>query len=359
MKRLPILVRALRDPGQAAGYTPADWDLLLRQSTATNLTPTLLSLLEARGLLDGLPAQVRAHIDWVRPLAARHRQAVQFEVACIEAALLPTGLPLLLLKGAAYAMADLEAGRGRLFGDIDLLVPKARLDEVESLLMLNGWANTHHDPYDQRYYRQWMHELPPMKHMRRGSSIDVHHAIVPETAPVRPDPDSLRARAVPVPGRPGLAVLAPDDMVLHSAVHLFFDGEFDKGLRDLFDLHRLLSEFGALPGFWEGLAARAGVLELGRPLFYALRHCMRMFGTAVPPAVLAAVAPAGPNPALGALMDWLFRRALLPLHPSCDSAASAGARFILYVRGNWLRMPPLMLSRHLFHKAFLTPRTAA
>jgi hypothetical protein len=30
---------------------------------------------------------------------------------------------------------------------------------------------------------------------------------------------------------------------------------------------------------------------------------------------------------------------------------------MLYVRGNWLRMPPLLLSRHLFHKAFLSPGT--
>jgi hypothetical protein len=30
----------------------------------------------------------------------------------------------------------------------------------------------------------------------------------------------------------------------------------------------------------------------------------------------------------------------------------------LYVRGNWLRMPLLLLTRHLFHKAFVSPRAA-
>jgi hypothetical protein len=29
---------------------------------------------------------------------------------------------------------------------------------------------------------------------------------------------------------------------------------------------------------------------------------------------------------------------------------------MLYVRGNWLRMPPLLLTRHLLHKALLSPR---
>lgn len=360
MRRLPILMRALRDPDQLAGFTLADWDLLLRQAASTNLTPTLLALAEARGLLDRIPPQARAHFDWVRPLAARHRQAVCFEVACIQAALRPTGLPLLLLKGAAYVMAGLQAGEGRLFGDIDILVPKGRLGEVESALMLNGWASTHHDAYDQRYYREWMHELPPMKHVRRQSNIDVHHAIVPETAPVWPDPDSLRARARPIDGAPGLAVLAPDDMVLHSAVHLFFDGEFDKGLRDLFDLHRLLCEFGAQPGFWSGLASRARELELERPLFYALRYASCLLGTPVPATVMrdAGAGAGAPGAPLLAVMDQLFLRALMPAHPSCAGVFTGLAHGILYMRGNWLRMPPLLLSRHLFHKAFLSPRAA-
>ncbi len=357
MKRLPVLVRVLRDPSVVRDLDDAGWDLLLRQADVANLDALLLVRLEDAGLLDTVPAAPRTHLEWTRVGAASHARAARYEVRQIGRALAGLGLPLILLKGAAYAMAGLDAGRGRLFSDIDILVPKARLPEVEAALMMNGWITTHHDAYDQRYYRQWMHELPPMQHARRGNSIDVHHAILPETAPVRPDPDSLRAHARPIDGIPGLAVLAPHDMVLHSAVHLFFDGEFDKGLRDLFDLHRLLEQFGAEPGFWEGLPARARALELGRPLFYALRYCRLLLGTTVPQDVLDAVAQDGPNPVLRKLMDGLFERALRPQHASCDTPASAIARFVLYVRGNWLRMPPLLLSRHLFHKAFLTPRS--
>jgi hypothetical protein len=345
----------LRDPDAMAALTPAEWDLLVRQATGANLVPTLLAMIEAFGRWDGVPAQVKAHFDWVRPLAARHRQAVRFEVACIQDALQRTGLPLLLLKGAAYSMAGLDAGNGRLFSDVDILVPKARMNDVEGTLMLHGWVTTHQDAYDQRYYREWMHELPPMQHVYRGNSIDVHHAILPETAPVRPDPEALRAGAVAIDDMPGVFVLAPHDMVLHSAVHLFFDGEFDKGLRDLLDLHRLLGEFGTRAGFWDGLVARARFLQLGRPLFYALRYCQRLLGTDVPPAVLRQIAPDGPNPVLRRLMDGLFGRALMPMHPSCDDRLASIARFLLYVRGNWLRMPPLLLVRHLAHKAFVSP----
>jgi hypothetical protein len=55
-------------------------------------------------------------------------------------------------------------------------------------------------------------------------------------------------------------------------------------------------------------------------------------------------------------MDRLFGRALLPAHASCDDTWTPSARFLLYIRANWLRMPPLLLARHLLHKAFLSPK---
>jgi hypothetical protein len=58
-----------------------------------------------------------------------------------------------------------------------------------------------------------------------------------------------------------------------------------------------------------------------------------------------------------ALMDAWFGRALRPPHPRCAGALDPAAHALLYIRGNWLRMPPMMLSRHLFHKAFISPRT--
>lgn len=353
-----LLVEVLRAPERVRGFDAAGWDLLLRQAGQADLLATLGQLLEDAGLGQAMPAAVREHFTWAAVLLARHRRALRFEVDRIGRALDGLGLPLLLLKGTAYVMAGLPPAQGRMFSDVDILVPKERLAEVEAALLMHGWAGIHQDAYDQRYYREWMHELPPMEHIRRGNTIDVHHAILPETARVRPDPALLRAAALPIPGSGGLYTLAPHDMVLHSAVHLFSEGELQHGLRDLLDLHRLLQHFGAAPGFWESLVARAVRLQLARPLFYALRYCGRLLGTPVPAGVLAAAAAAGrPRAPLLALMDALYLRALLPPHPSCADRLTPAALGALYLRGNWLRMPPLMLARHLFHKAFISPRT--
>jgi hypothetical protein len=72
----------------------------------------------------------------------------------------------------------------------------------------------------------------------------------------------------------------------------------------------------------------------------------------VPAATVKAAEGGRPNRALLELMDALFARALRPMHPSCAGLLTPVADAMLYIRGNWLRMPPLLLSRHLFHKAF-------
>ena len=341
-----------------AAFSLAEWNLLLRQAASANLTSALYYQAEALDLLGRIPARAREHLEWARTQGERHAQGVRFEIREIRRALAELDVPLILLKGAAYAAARLPPAPGRLFSDIDILVPKERLNEVEAALMMHGWASHHHDEYDQRYYREWMHELPPMQHVKRESLIDVHHAILPETAAARPDPEKLRAAAQEVNGQGGLKVFAPADLVLHSAVHLFYDGELDHGLRDLVDIHRLLLHFGGEPAFWTALAARARELELTRPLFYALRYAAKLLDTPVP-AGLTALKQGRPNPVLLALMDQLFSRALLPTHSSCADGLTGSARFLLYIRANWLRMPPLMLARHLFHKAFISPKTRA
>lgn len=352
----PLILQVLRQPDALTSLSLADWDLMLRQARHANLLAHLYVLLEERGLIEQVPPQPREHLESSHIIAERHTQAVQWEVILIRKALAKIGVPVILLKGAAYVMAKLPSARGRLFSDIDIMVPKGSLNEVEAALMLHGWAATHHDAYDQRYYRTWMHELPPMRHIKRSTVIDVHHAILPETAYFRPAPEKLRAAAQTLDGYDDLKVFAPVDMVLHSAAHLFHEAELDNGLRDLVDIDNLLHHFSNLPSFWPELVERAKELELTRPLFYALRYSMLILHTPIPADTMRAAEVGRPSRPTLALMDGLFTRALMPLHPSCSDRLTGVARRMLYVRANWLRMPPLLLARHLFHKAFISPK---
>lgn len=351
-----VIVNAFRYPAALPDWPLREWDLLLRQLKQSGLTASLYARLEAMDLLQKIPARPARHLEWAGRLAAQHHQSVRWEVDFIRTALEQSSVPVVLLKGAAYVLADLPCAAGRIFSDIDILVPKENIDKVESALMIAGWHSTHHDSYDQRYYRQWMHELPPMTHFSRATVIDVHHAILPLTARLRPDSTKLLQAKLPVAGFTALMTLAPADMVLHSAVHLFCDGEFDHGLRDLLDIDSLLKHFSERTGFWSALTLRAQELDLTRPLFYALRYTRLFFDTPVPNEVVTKADAGKPNAVLLVLMDNLFSRALLPNLASGQQQLTTVARFALYVRGNWLRMPPVLLMRHLFQKAFMSPR---
>ena len=357
MTPTPLIVQTLRQPDAISSFSLADWDVLVRQARAANLLAHLSSSIHQHGSLEQVPLQVRAHLEWSRAIAERHIEAVQWEAELIRKALAKVNVPLILLKGAAYVIGKLPPAQGRIFSDVDIIVPKDKLDVVEANLMLHGWATTHHDTYDQRYYRTWMHELPPMRHIKRMTVIDVHHAILPETAYIHPDPAKLLAAAIPLENYDNVMVLAPADMVLHSAAHLFHNEQLDHGLRDLVDLDCLLRHFGDLPSFWSTLITRAQELELTRSLFYALRYTTRILHTPIPPSAIQAAQIGQPNRLLRVLMDQLFTRALLPIHPSCSNGLAAAARSVLYLRATWLRMPPLLLTRHLFHKAFISPKS--
>lgn len=346
----PLLLAMLLDPAQAPRLSLADWDLLIRQARRANLIARLATLLQPQ--LDTLPAAPVRHLRAALLIAARQRIATRWEAECIRRALAPQGITPILLKGAAYLMRDLPAARGRLFGDVDLLVPRAQMDTAETALVAAGWEfDAQLSDYDRRYYREWMHEIPPLFHRQRETALDLHHTILPPTARVKVNTEALFTDTVDLPDMPGLRVLAPTTMFLHSAAHLFHEGELDNGLRDLFDLDALLRDFGRDPAFWTQLVPRARLLGLGRPLFHALHYTTRLLGTPVPADVMQAAAVDAP--ALPGVLDACYDRALMPVHASCDDAFTGAARATLYIRSHWLRMPAGLLARHLARKAWL------
>ncbi len=349
-----LLIEALRAPGQLPALPPADWELLLRVARRARVLGRIESDIDRAGLIGDIPARAATHLRAARNVIAHRNTLISWEVNRILWALNGLDVPLILLKGSAYLLAGLPPARGRIFADVDLLVPEERIGEVEETLVARGWFKTEIDPYDDRYYRLWMHEIPPLRHRERGTEIDIHHRLLPKTSRLKSDPTPLFAAARPL-ADPRLRVLAPTDMVLHALAHLFLEGDPDEGLRlrDLLDVHDLLCAHGDSSGFWAGLAPRARALGLERLLYYGLFHAQALFATPVPPDVLRELEQAAPVWPLRPLMHSLIRLVILPRHPDHPSIKAGIARWLIYVRAHWLRMPFGLLIRHLSHKAWL------
>ena len=339
------LLPLLRDAGHARTMALSDWDETLRLARQARLLGVLGHRLLARDELE-LPAPVRGHLRAAVHYAAYRMQLVRMELRDLERAL-PPDIPVVLLKGAAYIVQSLPIAAGRAPNDVDLLVRRQDLDRAEAALLTAGWVSEVQDTYDQRYYREWSHELPPMRYPGHALQVDLHHTIAPVTGRVRVDDALLFERPPPVTGSRYL-VLDPSDQIVHAALHLFQDSELRGGLRDLVDIDGLIRHH--LAGDEDGarLLDRARRHGAGRALWYALNYCRCWLGTPVP---ADRDLPAPPGPVRRG-MDWVFARCGPPRIPDrAPGLAERLATSLGQLRYHLLRMPPRLLIPHLLRKA--------
>ncbi|MFM6852856.1 MAG: nucleotidyltransferase family protein, partial [Sphingopyxis sp.] len=326
---------------------PGQWAALLSVARAEALLGTLAHRLGFDPAVDGadgdpappanMPPAIAALLRAAAHSAAHAQRQALWEGAMCARALEPAGVPFVLLKGTAYAAAGSAAAPGRQIGDLDIMVDHAHLAQAEAALIEAGWEWVKADDYDQAYYRDHMHELPPLIHRDRDRMIDVHHTILPLTARIRPNAAWMMRDAVVVPG--GWRILCPADALCHAAAHMVADGDLAGGLRNLWDIDRMLRQFSAADaGFWHGLTLRAQGHGLWGAVHLAARLAHGVYGTPLPPAwAIQGNADALFVARLFARDDWgrETRRAL---------------RLAFYIRSHWMRMPPAMLARHLWTK---------
>jgi Uncharacterised nucleotidyltransferase len=319
-----LLVRVLRDPDAVGGLTSDQWNALIAAARAERLIGTLAWRIGERPV----PDAARRVLDDAHAEAEREKRQALWEADRAMVALGALDVPVIAMKGTAYVAANLSAGQGRFIGDLDILVPHDALEPVEQELIAAGWEWVKPDPYDDAYYRAWMHELPPMIHRERDRMIDVHHTILPLTARPRPDAAAMIADSVALPS--GLRVLSPEDRVCHAVAHMLADGDLGGGLRNLWDIRCLLMEFKDR----QALRERATLHGLERHLARAERLVEATYGSGAP---------------LVRISDKIFRARLL----ATDAWGRDGRKLLglaFYIRSHWLRMPPLMLLRHLWTK---------
>ncbi|GAA0865263.1 nucleotidyltransferase family protein [Sphingopyxis soli] len=333
MSAVRTLVDLLAGRADAATLAPRDWDGVISVARAEAMLATL-----AHHLRDtGLPPAVAALFADQRAAARVAQAQALWEVEMARRALAPQGIEFVLLKGAAYAAAGLSCSEGRQIGDLDILVQALDVRRAENALLNAGWEWVKSDPYDDFYYREHMHELPPLIHSVRDRMIDVHHTILPLTH--RKTPDALALVGDAVATVDGYAVLCPEDMAVHCAAHMIADGDLQGGLRNLWDFHCLTRDFASAdPGYWGKLDGRAAMHGLRGAAHRSARLARDIYGAVLPPGWDRH------DPA-----DLWFRRRLLA-RDDWGRQTDFLLQQAFYIRSHWMRMPPLMLAKHLWTK---------
>ena len=259
-----------------------------------------------------------------------------------------------ILKGTAYIIHDLPISHGRIFSDIDILLPKQTLANFEIKLLIKGWLKTTTDDYDDLYYRQWMHELPPFKHSQRETVVDVHHNILPLTNKNCPKSADFSYQTVNSGLLSNIKTLSDEDMLIHSSAHLFSESEYQNGLRDLSDLDMLIRYFSNTDNqFLNKAIKRANELNLANYLWHTLRYTSIIFDTPTLTEPQEKLQQNPKNKLQILVSDFCFKQIFQPDHISCRTWKRTLAAFILYWRGHMLRMPLKLLIPHLCKKTWM------
>ena len=262
----PSLISLLRSPQTVPSITSEQWNDIVVAARKNQMLGQLAARLQQAQMLDAVPPQVRRHLELDLLTALRRSESALWEVASMRRSVNPA-IPLVFIKGCAYALSTDQNALGRTFSDIDVMVRHHALGTVEGALISVGWKPSLVNDYDAAYYRNWMHEVPPMEHVRRNTVVDLHHAINPPVSRYYVNPDKLFECLTEV--KPGVFVLSAHDRDIHCALHLLQEGEPKKLLRDLYDLYLLVCRTGIATLATVGAKATADVLgevELDRPV---------------------------------------------------------------------------------------------
>jgi Uncharacterised nucleotidyltransferase len=332
------LIGVLQSPETVSAVSAFEWNEILLQARKNQLTGQLAARLRRSHQMASVPLEVQRHLDLEALMSKRRGEAALWEVASMRRAV-DSRFKLVLLKGCAYLAAGDHNSEGRVFSDVDVLVKREELPAVESDLVAVGWKPSSVNAYDTAYYRDWMHEVPPMSHVRRHTVVDLHHAINPPVSRYYVDPARLFENLVSIDH--GVFVLAPSDRTIHCSLHLLQEGESKKLLRDLFDLYTLLEQHHQGSSGTAQLMTRASALGVAQPVGTAIEAARAVFDPE----------RAGTTMSSGWL-DRLVVRAALTANGQPGISGEFAASVVL-THSHWMKMPMRILVPHLLRKSAL------
>jgi hypothetical protein len=258
----PLVHRAAAGEGWPPSSEAAA-DRLLAQATRQGLLPLLF---EARG---EMPAVVQAALLRHRGFQRIHSaRTVRLQEALARVCEILTGEPLVLLKGADYMRRLYPRPELRPMDDIDVLVPRARIDVVCRRLEAAGLRPefpagrvARLPSYHERVY-DW-----------DGVIVEVHHSFI-QRPRHRVDYDGVWARRVAVEPVGDCAFRLSDaDGIAYHALALSIDA-FAVPLIRYVDLWLMLA---AAPDALEAAAHRARQWQAVHAFYGAFRQAFRLF----------------------------------------------------------------------------------
>ena len=249
---------------------------------------------------------------------------------------------------ASQLQADKVNAKGRLISDIDILVKKQDLALVEKTLSSVGWKAVELDDYDEKYYREWSHELPPFIHLETGATVDIHHNLLPSSAKKRIDINHIFSLKEKV--GENLYIPSEAHLILHSSIHLLLNDDIEKGLRDCLDLHSLicsqLKKNTPLSEVFQLFKGSNCASEF--TILLILLNLLFGKSTSIYSTYLRAYTPTLSEQ----FKANMLHKSVFPPSHFLKNDFNGFARMISYINGHLSKMPLPMFTKHILYKGY-------
>lgn len=337
----------LLEPKVGLQFDLVTWQSIILVLREEKLLATLYHLALDSGVYKQFPEFVQRHLYSAYIYANRQSKQIFYEALLLQELLEKNAINPVFLKGANYALRKSNNSHGRICSDIDVLVKVEDINNCESLLLAQNWKSEKLTKYDEKYYRQWAHEIPPLMHPFRGTVLDIHHNLYLPISGRSPNIELFLDELDLT--EDSFAVLKIPQTVMHSIIHLFMNEDFSSGLRDLFDIYRLVTEYGD-EDFWNDLISLAQKSNFLLELQYCLVALTTIFSFEVPQCVSNRLQDKSLSKVQQFWAKHIFVNAIIPHHPLVALKRQSCASSLAYFRGHWVKMPMTVLFKHFVVK---------
>lgn len=344
------IIEFILDPSKATKLSPVEQSDLIIILRHQKILARFAFFSKRAGVFEQFLEQSQRHLKNALKIAEKQKEQVQLEAGIISKLLKQDSDFVVFLKGAAYTLSNKPVGHGRVYSDIDILVNKAQLKPCEQTLALDGWLGQEINDYDDKYYRKWAHEIPPLEHAQRGTIIDVHHNIIPIVSKDAPTVEALKEHIYA--NEEGIQMLSQPAQFVHSSVHLFRNEDYSNGFRDLTDLYLLVMD-DDLSQINESMLEQIHQVadELGFRYEVGLSFSLikKILKADIPDKFIEANLN---KSAIRVAFDhYIFKDVLLPQHDLLAHSKTPFKHFLAIVRGHFIKMPFALLMYHLIVKS--------
>jgi hypothetical protein len=271
----------------------AGWDAFVREATRHGVAPLAFAGLDAQQR-DGTPDAVLRKLKGSYVRTGMQNLRLYARLAELLRDLAGEGIAAIVLKGAFLAQTVYRNAALRSMGDADVLVWRADLERVASVMQARGWRQPH--PLASTAAG---HQLPTF--VRDAVQVEIHWGIEDDASPFTIDVEGLWQRAcrMRIAGVPTLA-LSPEDLMLHLCLHTSYGHswlQFDGGLRAFCDIAASLEHYASRFD-WDAFVQRAHAWRVANCAWLTLVLARDLVGAVVPQQPLGALAAGHMDPNL-------------------------------------------------------------